>query len=90
MTLLQRTNGDDADSDVSYLDLVSFIKSGCANITTNLEELFRRVLFSVCVSNTDDHLRNHRFIHMESGWILSPAININANEIGTGLKLNSD
>jgi len=55
MTLLQRTDGDDADSGVSYLDLVSFIKSECADTTANLEELFRRVLFSVCVSNTDDH-----------------------------------
>ena len=90
MTLLQRTDGDDADSGVSYLDLVSFIKSECADVTMNLEELFRRVLFSVCVSNTDDHLRNHGFIYMESGWILSPAFDINANETGTGLKLNID
>jgi serine/threonine-protein kinase HipA len=90
MTLLQRTDGDDADSGVSYLDLVSFIKSECADVTRNLEELFRRVLFSVCVSNTDDHLRNHGFIYMESGWTLSPAFDLNANETGTGLKLNID
>ena len=66
MTLLQRTDGDDADSGVSYLDLVGFIKSECADVTANLEELFRRVLFSVCVSNTDDHLRNHGFLYTES------------------------
>lgn len=90
MTLLQRRDGDDADSGVSYLDLVSFIKSECADPTGNLEELFRRVLFSVCVSNTDDHLRNHGFLYTETGWILSPAFDINANETGTGLKLNID
>jgi len=90
MTLLQRSDGDDADSGVSYLDLVGFIKSECANVTANLEELFRRVLFSVCVSNTDDHLRNHGFIYTEAGWNLSPAFDINANETGTGLKLNID
>jgi serine/threonine-protein kinase HipA len=90
MTLLQRSDGDDADSGVSYLDLVGFIKSECANVTANLEELFRRVLFSVCVSNTDDHLRNHGFIYTEAGWTLSPAFDINANETGTGLKLNID
>ncbi|MDR3652358.1 MAG: type II toxin-antitoxin system HipA family toxin [Paludibacter sp.] len=90
MTLLQRTDGDDADSGVSYLDVVSFIKSECANATANLEELFRRVLFSVCISNTDDHLRNHGFLYTESGWTLSPAFDINANETGTGLKLNID
>ena len=55
-----------------------------------MEELFRRVLFSVCVSNTDDHLRNHGFLYTESGWTLSPAFDINANETGTGLKLNID
>lgn len=90
MTLLQRKDGDDADSGVSYLDLVGFIKSECTNVTTNLEELYRRVLFSVCVSNTDDHLRNHGFLFTESGWTLSPAFDLNANETGTGLKLNID
>ncbi|HEY5592253.1 MAG TPA: type II toxin-antitoxin system HipA family toxin [Paludibacter sp.] len=90
MTLLQRTDGDDAESGASYLDLVTFIKSDCANVTANLLELFRRVLFSVCVSNTDDHLRNHGFLYTEAGWTLSPAFDINANETGTGLKLNID
>lgn len=90
MTLLHRTDGDDADSGVSYLDIVALIKSLCEDVTANLEELFRRVLFSVCVSNTDDHLRNHGFLYTESGWILSPAFDINANETGTGLKLNID
>jgi serine/threonine-protein kinase HipA len=90
MTLLQRTDGDDADSGVSYWDLVGFIKSECTDVTANLEELFRRVLFSVCVSNTDDHLRNHGFLFTEAGWTLSPAYDINANETGTGLKLNID
>lgn len=90
MTLLQRKDGDDAGSGVSYLDLAAWIKSDCTDLTGNLEELFRRVLFSVCVSNTDDHLRNHGFLYTESGWILSPAFDINANETGTGLKLNID
>ncbi|OIP82592.1 MAG: toxin HipA [Porphyromonadaceae bacterium CG2_30_38_12] len=90
MTLLQRTDGDDADGGVSYLDIVGFIKSDCADSTANLEELFRRVLFSICISNTDDHLRNHGFLYTETGWALSPAFDINASETGTGLKLNID
>lgn len=90
MTLLQRKDGDDADSGVSYLDLVGLIKSICEDVTANLGELFRRVLFSVCVSNTDDHLRNHGFLFTEAGWTLSPAFDINPNETGTGLKLNID
>lgn len=90
MTLLQHTDGDDAETGASYLELVDFIKSACADAKSNLEELFRRVLFSVCVSNTDDHLRNHGFIYTEAGWTLSPAFDINANETGAGLKLNID
>jgi len=90
MTHLHRTDGDDAESGVSYLELVRFIKSECVDVTTNLEELFRRILFSVCVSNTDDHLRNHGFLYTEAGWIISPAFDINANETGTALKLNID
>jgi len=49
-----------------------------------------QLLFSVCVSNTDDHLRNHGFLYTEAGWTLSPAFDINANETGAGLKLNID
>ena len=90
MTMLQHTDGDDAGTGASYLELAGFIKSECADAKSNLEELFRRVLFSVCVSNTDDHLRNHGFIYTEAGWVLSPAFDINANETGAGLKLNID
>ena len=90
MTLLHRTDGDDAESGVSYLELVRFIKSESADATIHLEELFRRILFSVCVSNTDDHLRNHGFLYTEAGWMISPAFDINANETGTALKLNID
>jgi serine/threonine-protein kinase HipA len=40
------------------------------------------------VSNTDDHLRNHGFLFTESGWILSPAYDINPVEKASGLSLN--
>lgn len=88
MTLLQHSDGDDADTGVSYLHIASFIKSACANPKKDLEELFRRILFSVSVSNTDDHLRNHGFLYLETGWTLSPAYDINPNPSGSGLKLN--
>ncbi len=90
MTMLGAKDGDDADSGISYLDLAATIKTSCADVNQNLEELFRRVLFSVYVSNTDDHLRNHGFILTESGLTLSPAFDLNANETGTGLTLNID
>jgi serine/threonine-protein kinase HipA len=59
-----------------------------AHVNEDLEELWRRIVFSICVSNTDDHLRNHGFLLREKGWQLSPAYDINPTETGTGLKLN--
>ena len=88
MTMLGRTDGDDCNEGVSYLDLVEFLmKHGC-NVQADLEELWRRIVFSICVSNTDDHLRNHGFILTSDGWRLSPAYDINPVATGTGLKLN--
>src|SRR5665213_2036510 len=54
----------------------------------DLEELWRRIVFGICVKNTDDHLRNHGFLLSEVGWALSPAYDINPNEYGNGLSLN--
>ena len=48
----------------------------------------RRIVFSICIRNTDDHFRNHGFLLTGNGWILSPAFDINPVETGTGLKLN--
>lgn len=88
MTLLGHMDGEDSDEGVSYLELVDFISSHGANVNEDLEQLWRRIIFSICVSNTDDHLRNHGFILTHGGWILSPAYDINPVETGTGLKLN--
>ncbi len=57
----------------------------------DLSQLWRRILFSVAVSNTDDHLRNHGFLLTPAGWVLSPAYDINPNPAGpAGLTLNID
>jgi serine/threonine-protein kinase HipA len=57
-------------------------------VSTDLEELWRRIIVYICVCNTDDHLRNHGFILTLKGWRLSPAFDINPVETGNGLKLN--
>ncbi|WP_405606250.1 type II toxin-antitoxin system HipA family toxin [Polaribacter sp. Asnod1-A03] len=88
MTLLGYTDGTDASSGVSYLELVDFITKNGANPESDLKQLWRRIVFSICVSNTDDHLRNHGFLLTEKGWVLSPAYDINPVETGVGLKLN--
>jgi len=88
MTMLGYTDGRDHEDGISYLELAEFISENGANISNDLEELWRRIVFNICVSNTDDHLRNHGFILSASGWLLSPAYDINPVETGTGLKLN--
>lgn len=88
MTLLGYTDGADYNDGISYLELAEFIMRHGADVKADLHELFRRILFSIAVSNTDDHLRNHGFILTTSGWRLSPAYDINPNPYGTGLKLN--
>ena len=85
MTLLGKSDGDEGSS---YLDLAEFIISHCAAPEQDLLELWKRVVFSIAVSNTDDHLRNHGFLLSKNGWSLSPAYDINPNPEGTGLSLN--
>lgn len=88
MTLLRHLDGDDCSKGVSYLELAEFITRDGANPDTDLEQLWRRIVFSICVSNTDDHLRNHGFLLQPHGWVLSPAFDMNPNPHGDGLKLN--
>ncbi len=88
MTLLGYQDGTDFQDYVSYLDIAGFIKQHGASVKQDLKQLWKRILFNVLVSNTDDHLRNHGFILTNSGWQLSPAFDMNPNETGTGLTLN--
>ena len=88
MTLLGYTDGVSSHDGVSYLEIAEFVIRHGAMVDHDLEELWRRIVFSICVSNTDDHLRNHGFLLTDSGWILSPVYDVNPVETGTGLKLN--
>jgi len=88
MTMLGYVDGNNFQDGVSYLEIVEFLTKNGANVESDLRELWRRIVFNIFVSNTDDHLRNHGFILTEKGWILSPAFDINPNEDGAGLSLN--
>jgi serine/threonine-protein kinase HipA len=84
MTMLDR---EDSESG-SYLDLVDILARYGAATARDLEQLWRRVAFFVCVSNVDDHLRNHGFLLDSSGWVLAPAYDMNPSPDGDGLTLN--
>ncbi len=75
MTMLGQT--DDSDEDISYVDIASIIEEICIHPEEDLRELWSRMVFNILISNTDDHLRNHGFILLESGWSLSPGYDIN-------------
>ncbi len=90
MTLLEKTDGASAADGTSYLDIVAFIKSYGAQPKRDLIELWKRIVFNMAVTNTDDHLRNHAFILTEQGWILSPLYDVNPVPYGDELSLNVD
>ena len=77
MTLLGLNDGDNATTGHGYLDIVDFIIQNCTDVEHNLQELYRRVAFNICIGNSDDHFRNHGFLLTAKGWTLSPAYDMN-------------
>lgn len=90
MTLLGKTDGASAADGTSYLDIVAFIRSYGARPKKDLIELWKRIVFNMAVTNTDDHLRNHAFVLTGKGWILSPLYDVNPVPYGDELSLNVD
>ena len=90
MTLLGRNDGDDSSSGLSYLDIASVIRMRSVTPDKDTHELWKRIVFNMAVSNTDDHLRNHGFLLAKDGWTLSPVYDVNPNVYGDALSLNVD
>lgn len=88
MTLLGQVDGTSAQNGSGYLDIVRFITGNGADPKKDLIELWKRVVFSMAVSNTDDHLRNHGFLLTKKGWRLSPLYDVNPSRKGQFLSLN--
>lgn len=89
MTLTDHDDGDGSATGVSYLELARVLIMHGAQTDTDLHELWSRIVFNMCVSNTDDHLRNHAFVRVPGkGWRLSDAFDMNPVADGTGLSLN--
>jgi hypothetical protein len=90
MTMLGKKDGADMADGSSYLEIVSFLKANGVRPQADLEELWKRIVLSMAVSNTDDHFRNHGFILSEDGWELSPLYDVNPDIYGEYLSLNVD
>lgn len=90
MTITGNNEDTIRDNPASYLDLAEFIQFSGAKNTEDHHQLWRRIVFHIAISNTDDHLRNHGFILNQGGWRLSPAYDINPSIDKDGLSLNID
>lgn len=85
MTLLGLTDFDQAD----YSEIAEKIRDICVSVKSDLQELYRRIVLSVLINNTDDHLRNHGFLRSGCGWRLSPVFDINPNPDASALRSTS-
>jgi serine/threonine-protein kinase HipA len=89
MTLTEHQDGDGHETGASYLEIAEVLIRAGAAPEADLRELWRRIVFNMLVSNTDDHLRNHGFLlEPGRGWRLSPAYDMNPVPGDTGLRLN--
>lgn len=76
MTMLEARDGEQR----SYLEIAEVIEEKASSATADLQQLWRRMALSILISNTDDHLRNHGFLHTGGGaWNLAPAFDLNPN-----------
>lgn len=75
MTLLAARDGQQRD----YADIADALIPLAMDAHTEVLGLFRRIIFSVAINNTDDHLRNHGFLRVDGGWTLSPLFDVNPN-----------
>ena len=88
MTVLGESDGSGAEEGVSYLDIAGAIRQYGSKVKEDLLELWKRIVFSIAVTNTDDHLRNHGFLFNRKGMELSPLFDVNPNPDGSALSLN--
>jgi serine/threonine-protein kinase HipA len=73
MSLLNATDNDPR----SYMEIADALRQYGAKADQDCAQLWRRIVFSILISNSDDHLRNHGFLYVPAGWRLSPAYDLN-------------
>ncbi|HEX3625421.1 MAG TPA: type II toxin-antitoxin system HipA family toxin [Verrucomicrobiae bacterium] len=68
----------DGSREHAYTEIVDALRIHGADVQADIEELWRRMAYAVLITNVDDHLRNHGFLHANRGlWRLSPAFDLN-------------
>jgi serine/threonine-protein kinase HipA len=75
-TMIGAEEGEGAEH--SYTEIVDALRTHGVAPQADTEELWRRIAFSILVTNVDDHLHNHGFLHVDGGlWRLAPAFDVN-------------
>lgn len=77
MSAMTALDAEDHGDQRSYLEIVDVLRQLGSRPEADIAQLWRRIVFNMLVSNTDDHLRNHAFLHDGTGWTLSPAYDMN-------------
>ena len=85
MSMLGLVDGQNAD----YSEITERIRDVSVCVKDDLRELYRRIVLSLLLNNTDDHLRNHGFLRVGSGFRLSPIFDVNPNPISTEMRTTS-
>jgi serine/threonine-protein kinase HipA len=75
-TMLGAEPSDPREHD--YTEIVDALRVHGADAQADIDELWRRIAFSILITNVDDHLLNHGFLHAGHGqWRLAPAFDLN-------------
>ena len=75
-TMLGAEPGDPGEH--SYTEIVDALRQHGSQPAADIEQLWRRIAFSILITNVDDHLLNHGFLHVDRGqWRLAPAFDVN-------------
>ncbi|MCL2441144.1 MAG: type II toxin-antitoxin system HipA family toxin [Treponema sp.] len=80
LSAMSMMNANDNDGLVhSFVEIANNLIQYGTQPDKDLEELWRRMVFGIMISNTDNHLRNHGFLYFDNGWVLSPVYDLNPN-----------
>jgi serine/threonine-protein kinase HipA len=87
MSVMTALGANDHEEDHSYLEIVDVLRQFGGEPEQDIRQLWRRMIFNILVSNTDDHPRNHGLLLGPNGWRLSPAFDMNPCpfDVGGGL-----
>ena len=79
ISAITMASAQDGDHSITFADLAEYLEPIAASPSVDLPQMFRRAIFGLAISNTDNHLRNHGFLRGANGWELAPAFDMNPN-----------